>query len=238
MKKMLLSVVVLLGMIWVSFWTYSNSSHWSTWLNVEKTNLNFHANLQDDWNVHMTWAPFHLPQGHKFLYRKVMRSQTSSDPVYKVDPYIKVSSDLWFTWYTDKDAKEWTNYYRVCAVTQAYDWYHRYCSSNVDKLNINRNTYQNTYQNKPIEEKSVVISTNLSDALKSAVDALITKLLDNLDDKFDDDVNSKIDLLETISKKLSTTQVSYRVKPLITYLTAKLDEAIWLLEVEALLQID
>ncbi len=230
MKKIFILWFSLLIFVGVSFWTYTNtSSEWQT--PVHNQWLNFQASYQNG-EVNMTWNKF-TPNSSNWQYYKVVRSTNMQQPYYPDHWYIKAIGDNNTTSYKDSNPPAGTVYYGVCAITQNNAWRYRNCDW--QSVSIDGTVTPTVTVEKP--EPMPVVS-GLSDALKSAVDSLIEKLMTNLDDKFGDDLAQKITLLETLSDKLSTTSVSYKVKPLITYLVNKLDETISLLQIELLLDID
>ena len=244
MKKILVLWFVFLSFLWFSSACETAASS-NDWLSVEWYNHNFHATLQDDWTVAMTWANFNLPAGHIFKYWKVMRSATNSNPVYRwyynwiKDELIFFDKNIWFTYYTDNSPKAWVNYYRVCAVTHASDWNHRFCSNNVDKIIVWSSTQSpinSVVVSKP--KPQPVLYSNLSQSLKDAVDAMVEKLMLNLDNKFRDNAQDKVLFLETLSKKIGELKVWYKIRPMITYLVQKIDERIALLHVAILLEVN
>lgn len=234
MKKIFTLCFAFLLLLGFSFGTHTNTS--SQWHSpVHNQNINFQATYQNG-VVSMNWNQISHTQSN-WQYRKVVRSTSLQQPYYPDHGYIKAIGSEVTTSYTDTNPPVGTVYYGVCAITQNDAGRYRNCdwqSVTVDGTYVEPNSTTTTYE-KP---KPTVTSTNLSDALKDAVDSLVENLMDNLEDKFGDDVDSKIDLLETLVDKLGNTNVSYRVKPLINYLVAKLEDTIALLEIESLLNID
>ncbi|MCK9393202.1 MAG: protease inhibitor I42 family protein [Candidatus Paceibacterota bacterium] len=90
--------------------------------------INVSAILNTSGNVDIKWSSY--SQGGKFFYYKVVRSQTSSNPVYPNDGYIYYSPDVKVLSYTDTNAPQGVSYYRVCQVDSGT----RYCSKNVIKI--------------------------------------------------------------------------------------------------------
>jgi len=230
MKKIIVLSVFILWFVGLSFWTYTNTSNeWQA--PVHNQGLNFQATYQNG-SVQMTWNKF-TPQSSNWQYYKVVRSTNKQQPYYPDDGYIQVIGDNNTTSYVDSNPPAWTVYYGVCAITQSN--YGRYRNCDWQSVSVDGSVQEVIPVTTP---NPTPIISNLSASLKLAVDVLINKLINNLEDKFGDDIDSKVDVLETISNKLSSTIVSYRVKPLISYLVMKLDEAISLLEVQSLLNID
>lgn len=80
-------------------------------------------------------------------------------------------------------------------------------------------------------------TTNLSSAMKSAVDSLVETLMEKLEDKMWDDYEAKKDFLNVLVKKISSTKVSSKVKPIITYLVEQLEYKMTLFYIDSLLDI-
>ncbi len=95
--------------------------------------IQFSAILQSDGSVKTTWSTY--THSEDFTYYKVIRSQTSDNPVYPDDGYIYYSSDKNQTSYIDKNAPVGTNYYRVCHIAAPK----RYCSNNVVSIEVGNN---------------------------------------------------------------------------------------------------
>ncbi len=120
-----LLTVMLLGFAQVNAWDYSSGYN----TRILDNSLNFKAEYSNG-VVYTSWAAYN--QNDSFKYYKVVRSISVSDPIYPDHGYIKYSSNVNDTSYTDKSPKSGTVYYRVCAITHENN---RYCS-NVVTLNI------------------------------------------------------------------------------------------------------
>lgn len=231
MKKIWLLLLWIL-FVGTSFATYQSSSN--TWLAPEYTSMNFQATLENN-SVAMTWAPFTLPAGHSFVYWKVMRSQSTDNPVYKESnsDYVTYNSNIDFTRYTDKSPKQGNSRYRICAITKANDGYHRYCSKEVKKLEY---MYQNTEtKTEPTVTSKTVQTTvtstsSLTTTQIAVVDEIANQFLGKLKAKYSDiakrnEVLSNIIVqLELLAKRRTS------MKPMIDYLNSKLEAAIDTLE--------
>lgn len=223
-------MVFAVSMSWIAFATSTyDAPQWQA--PVHNNNLNFQATYQNG-VVSMNWSHFY-PTSSTWNYRKVVRSTSKTNPVYPDDWYIKYARDTNFTSYTDTNPPAGTVYYGICAITE--NSYGKYRNCDWQAVTVDGTV---TPAPTPTPTPTPVVVYGLSDSLKVAVDALIIKLMNNLNDKFADDVDAKITLLQTLVTKLGNTTVSYRIKPLITYLVAQLDETIGLLQIEALLNID
>ena len=251
-KTKLLSLwIMLLALVGVSFTTYASTSN-AYQPTVHNNDLNFQASY-DNGVVNMTWNTF-TPTSSNWKYRKVMRSTTNKTPYYRQyadqKQYIKYANDVNFTSYTDTNPPAGTVYYGICAITENSYGKYRNCdwqAVTVDSepsLAREASSWMATWEPRNVaREASSWIATwkssgSLSSSLRGAVDAMMEKLLNNLENKFGDDRNAKISLLETLSTKLDGIKVNYRLKPMITYLVEKIDEAVALLQIEALLDID
>ncbi len=223
---------MLFALIGVSFGVHTNTSSNTYHPAVHNNNLNFQASYNNG-VVNMTWNAFY-PTSSSWKYWKVVKSTNKTNPIYPDDGYIKAIGNQGTTSYTDSNPPAGTVYYGVCAIT-AND-YGKYRNCDWQAVTVDGSSVV-TPTPVPVPTPAPVV-TNLSASLKAAVDAMIAKLLNNLEDKFGDDRNAKISLLETLSTKLATIKVNYRIKPMITYLVEKIDEAIALLQIEALLDID
>ncbi len=225
-------MVFAVSMSWIAF---ANHDGWVTpqWQPpVHNNNLNFQATYQNG-VVNMNWSHFY-PSSSSWNYRKVVRSTNIEHPYYPDNGYIKAIGDQNTISYTDTNPPAGTVYYGVCAITK--NSYGKYRNCDWQAVAVDGSSVV-TPTPVPVPTLAPVV-TNLSASLKAAVDVMITKLLNNLEDKFGDDRNAKISLLETLSTKLATIKVNYRIKPMITYLVEKIDEAIALLQIEVLLDID
>lgn len=211
---------------------------------VQADYLNFQATYQNG-VVNMSWNHFTLPSGDNWTYWKVMRSTTNPNPVYKNpgDNYIKYSSDMNFTSYTDNNPPQGTVYYRVCAITSSSRGRHRYCS-NVVALNINGSS-QPVVQPQPAPTPAptpapVVQPTELSDAMKGMIDTLVVDFAENLDDKFGDDLAAKEAYLTQLIPAIDAVSAtsSDNMKPVFAYLTVKIEELKAAVQLQKLLNVE
>lgn len=208
--------------LWASFATYQSVSE--TWKSPEYTPMWFQANLENN-SVVMSWDNFNVPNTHSFVYWKVMRSQNTDNPVYRAEKseYITYNSDLGFTSYTDTAPKKGTTWYRICAITQASDGYHRYCSKEVKKITI---TSSETYKEEPRKEeiKKDKTVTELTDAQKATLDALAADFLKKLEEKFGTDGTKKKWVLTKVILQLNTLgKKQVKIKAMVSYLVSKLE---------------
>lgn len=125
----ILFIVMLFGLVQVNATTTSTSSWYNT--RILDNSLNFKAEYSNG-VVYTSWTAYN--QNDSFKYYKVVRSTTVSDPIYPDNGYIKYTSNVNDTSYTDKSPKSGKVYYRVCAITNEMN---RYCS-NVVTLNIDK----------------------------------------------------------------------------------------------------
>ncbi len=84
---------------------------------------------------------------------------------------------------------------------------------------------------------TVTSTVNLSRAMKWAVDGLVTTLMERLQDKMWDDSSAKREFLDVLTSKIAKTRVSYKVKPIITYLVQQLEEKATMFYIDSLLDI-
>lgn len=235
MKKIWFLLWVIL-FFWLSFATYQSNETRRT---PEYKEMNFQATLENN-TVTMTWAPFTIPNDHSFVYWKVMRSQSTDNPIYKEanSEYITYNSNLDFTRYTDKSPKNGTSWYRICAITKAYDGYHRYCSKEVKKLEY---AYQNTNTTETTVKPTVAstTTTTLTSAQIAIIDEIADQFLTKLKARYsevakrNEVITNVILQLETLAKRRSN------MKPMITYLNTKLEAAIDTLEeIKSILNIE
>ncbi len=190
--------------------------------------------------VSMNWNNFTLPSNHSFVYWKVMRSQNTDNPVYREDKseYVTYNSDINFTSYTDTNPKQWTTRYRICAITQASDGYHRYCSKEVKKITITSSeTYKEKVKKEEIKKEKI---TTLTDAQKVVLDQLAVDFLKKLDEKYVNDPSKKKIVLGNIVSQLNTLgKKQAKMKLMVAYLVEKLEATIDPLEdIKNILKID
>lgn len=205
--------------LWTWFATYQPVNE--TWKSPEYKAMGFQANLENN-SVVMSWDSFNVPNTHSFVYWKVMRSQNTDNPVYRAEKseYVTYNSDLEFTSYTDTAPKKGTTWYRICAITQASDGYHRYCSKEVKKITI---TSAETYKEDVKKEKT----TTLTDAQKTILDQLAVEFLKKLDEKYANDLSKKKIVLGNVVSQLATLgKRQAKMKVMVTYLVEKLEASI------------
>ncbi len=242
MKKIFFLIMsFLLVLWWMNVFACSTTS--STYQTVNANRLNFKA-WQKDWKVKMTWSNFTVPNWEKRHYRKVVRSSTNSNPVYPEDWYIKYEWNISFNSYTDSKPKKWTNYYRVCAITDKNWQRKRYCS-NVVKINFEWNDdSKNKDENK--NEKEYTNNYNnqnnynyqLSNSMKLLLDKVIKDFFEKLDNKYWNNINWKITKLETLLKVMKNLKLkSDKTKAIFNYLQNKIEEQLGLYQAQQLLQL-
>ncbi len=181
--------------------TSTTSISW--WWNapIIKNELNFSANLDTaDGKVYISWKNFYdaVKVNEDFKYYKVVRSQSTSNPVYPDNGYIKYEKDVNKTTYVDSHPKKWVSYYRICAMTYAYN---RYCS-NVVKVTINDDSSTS-------ETKT---STKLSASLQIRANNTLNKFYQNLERKYSSN-EKRLYIMERIITKLEKLK---RTKPNLT----------------------
>lgn len=130
MKKLILIVSIFMISI---FSTYATSTSNNNWYNepIIDESLNFKAELSWD-KVYASWSAYNKDES--FKYYKVIKSQEIENPVYPDNWYITAISEINTTKFIDYKLLNWTNYYRVCAITGEMN---RYCS-NVVKIYIEK----------------------------------------------------------------------------------------------------
>lgn len=197
--------------------TWTSTDNW--WKTPVTTNsLNFSAKL--DWSkVYTSWTSFSdLGLDWDFKYYKVIRSNSVSSPVYPDNWYIWYGWDVNKTEYTDSKLKNGTNYYRVCAMTNARD---RYCS-NVVKLEIESATdYKKEYYKKEVKKTT---SDNLNINLKIRASNLLEKFYAKLEAKYSDD-DDRIEVLSKIVTKLEALKSSKpSLKGIISYMITNIEK--------------
>ncbi|HCB51230.1 TPA: hypothetical protein DEP21_01420 [Patescibacteria group bacterium] len=178
----------------------------------------------------MTWNKFTVPSGKSFAYYKVIRSQTKDNPLYPEDGYIRYDSNLDFTSYTDESPLQGKTYYRVCAIL---DGQKRYCS-NVVKVTITETSSSSETEQEeevvkqPRTTPTPIKATELSDSTKALLDNIATEFLAKVEAKFGSTSSSaKNGFLTSIIAQLDKLgKRSTKMKPLITYLNAKIEEQI------------
>lgn len=110
-------------------------------------------------------------------------------------------------------------------------WYYReYVDSGTTNYNQTNTTNNLT--------STTTSSVNLSSTMKKAVENLVNQLMDKLEDKMWDDSSAKKDFLNVLVNKISKTNVSYKIKPVIDYLVELLENKITLLYVDSLFNLD
>jgi hypothetical protein len=127
MKKIYTFFIIVLLSLSTTYATTTTSS--SSWYPepILDSSLKFEAKL--DWSkVYTSWSVYNKDEW--FVYYKVVRSADNANPVYPDNWYIKYTTDVNETSYIDASPLNWTNYYRVCAITSEKN---RYCS-NVVKI--------------------------------------------------------------------------------------------------------
>ena len=219
MMKKILSLALLAGLfVSAGFATYSESS-WST---SYPGTFNFKASYTDG-KVAMTWNKFTVPSGKSFAYYKVIRSQTKESPVYPEDGYITYNSDLSFTSYADENPLQGKTYYRVCAIL---DGQKRYCS-NVVKVTITstQSSSSETEEEKQPEVKKETPKTT-SDGLtsdsKKQLDEIATAFLAKVNAKYGTTGDARTQFIANIIIQLNSLAKNTKMKPMISYLIAKL----------------
>lgn len=229
MKKILTFIFATL-FFGISFATYQSTSE--TRRSPEYKIMNFQATL-DGTTVSMNWDDFTLPSSHSFVYWKVMRSQNTENPVYREEKweYVTYNSDIGFTSYTDTAPKKGTTRYRICAITQASDGYHRYCSKEVKKIIITSSeTYKEEIKKeeyKKEEVKKEKVTTELTDEQKTVLDQLAADFIKKLDAKFGTDTTKKKSVLTSVILQLNMLgKKQVKIKATIAYLVSKLEVTI------------
>ncbi len=89
----------------------------------------------------------------------------------------------------------------------------------------------------PTSTVTTTSTVALSSAIKGSVDSLVDTLMDRLEDKMWDDSSAKKDFLNVLISKIAKTKVSYKVKPIITYLVEQLEEKATMFYIDSLLDI-
>jgi len=230
MKKvmsLLVAMVFAVGGLLTSF-SFANGSSPAYQPAVHNDAINFQASYQNG-QVVMSWNTF-VPTSSNWKYWKVVRSTSKSQPVYPDDGYIKYSSDMNFTSYTDSNPPQWTVYYGVCAITESQRGRFRNCDRQA--VNVNGTTITPTPTPTPT-------TYGLSDAMKAAVDSLVTKFGTKLDVKFGDDNAAKAAFLWVLSGRIDAViaSSSAKNKPLFQYLKTKIEEMAAVAELAGLLDV-
>jgi len=140
-----MSLIALMFFPSVSYAIDSTSSIYNA--PVVVNDMSFKATLNGG-QVDMTWNSY-APAG--FNYYKIIRSNINPNPVYPDDGYIKYSSDVNFTSYSDTEIKAGTSYYRICSIAKP----NRYCSP-VVTINYGSGETPTLYV-KPVVTKSSVV---------------------------------------------------------------------------------
>jgi hypothetical protein len=186
---------------------------------VEFKPMNFQANLENN-IVYMSWNPFELPSGQTFAYRKIMRSQGTESPVYingKGD-YLTHSSDINLTSFKELKPKNWTNWYRICAITKWPNGYRSYCSLEVKKITITSSP-----TNKPEVKTPDTTNQVLTEEQKATLDLMAAEFLKNLEIKYADNyLKKKMVLGNVITQLRKLANKQPRMKAMILYLVNKL----------------
>lgn len=153
MKKALTTFIFLLSLLvtpHTSFATNDTESATDEYATIDAPYLNLTANQSEDGSIYLNWQAEELSNLNKFLYWKLIRSNTNSTPIYPDDGYIFYDTEKAADSYVDIGATQGTNYYRVCAITTNFQ---RYCSS-VITLKVTK-TEDITYQD-------IVLDPNLN----------------------------------------------------------------------------
>lgn len=108
----------------VTFATTENTSSGFDAVVFDST-IEFNAQLNSNGNVDATWSKYN--KENSFIYYKLVRSSTNSNPVYPDDGYIFYTSDVNTLAYTDTNVLDGTSYYRICQVASPK----RFCSEKV-----------------------------------------------------------------------------------------------------------
>lgn len=186
----------------VSGATYDNKDNWYK-TPITKNEFNF--TLKVDWDdVILNWTRFDNFLKKDFKYYKVVRSNSNPNPVYPDDWYIKYDSDIWFTSYTDEDAKDGINYYRVCAITHQNE---RYCSKTlvakiVDKDDDKEGKYKEKEVEKKYNEEKKFENKWLSKIVTKKLDVIISNFEKKLNEKLWDDTTKKVEVLNNAISQL------------------------------------
>lgn len=223
--KILLSVLIIINLLWISYinvnatWT-SYSSGYNT--PILDNSLNFQA-YEKDWMVYTSWNKY--SKDESFKYYKVVKSTTTTDPVYPDNGYIMYSSDVNLTSYLDSGTNKEITYYRVCAITNSNN---RYCS-NVVKIVPSKTTTTTTVTPSTTTTTVTPTTTTTSTSklnynLKLRADKLVDDVMTSLKAKNYSDAVI-IEKLDNIISKLETlwkNKPSYKI--LTDYLISKFQE--------------
>ncbi len=211
---------------------------------IKDGSIAFDAYLRNG-KVLMNWTKYNKDEGFRFY--KVIRSSTNPDPVYPEDSYIKYSSDVNFTSYVDSKVPQWTNYYRVCAITDANN---RYCSNVVKIVNNTEPTSDVicTQQYEPVcGKKDGKLKTysnlcylradgatklykwecqtkDLPDALRAKLDRIVNKFILKLEKKYTSN-DKRVEVLDKVIQKLEALKrKKLQYKDVIDYVIQKLQD--------------
>lgn len=188
----------------------------------------------------MSRGNFTLPAGHSWKYWKVLHSQTVSSPVYPDNGYIKYDGNINFGSYTHTKVPAGTNYYRVCAITQASDGKHRYCSR-VVTINVDGNSYVAPQkEDKPAPttyNKPTTSTSKLSSKMTEKIDRVVDKFVTRLEDRFADNPERKETVLESIVSKIKAKRAK-KESPVLAYLQEKIEEELEMSSIESLLDFE
>jgi hypothetical protein len=191
--KQLLTGFLILGVMGVSF-VHANETQSSLSAPITTDKFKFTAVLDGE-RVNMKWNRFDSFSKESLQYYKVVHSSTNPKPVYPEDGYIKYDSDMWFTSFTDSNPKSWTNYYRICAITEKMN---RYCS-NIVTLNVT--TISEGVKSEEKEWKKEK-ETKQDNKANKKIEALIAKFEAKLDELFGTDNTKKTTAINAAIKKL------------------------------------
>ena len=234
-KKILLIGISLISLQSVVL-AENNPTTDESWTTIEASYLDFDVHTKEgkaeiSWNANALT----LADDESWQYRKVLKSQTNSNPLYPDLDAIKYSPDRSFSSHTDRDLLAGKTYYRVCAITRAENK-KRYCSS-VKTIQIDASDIENKEEKKVLQKTSITKhegTSTLSQNLQDRIDLLFEKFLDKLDTQYEGNAEEKIARLEKIISRLSwKTSDSPKIQAIFTYFQDKAEEYIALLEIEA-----
>ncbi|MBW7954476.1 hypothetical protein H3C61_01555 [Candidatus Gracilibacteria bacterium] len=163
---------------------------------ITKNEFNFTLKVDGD-DVILNWTRFDNFLKKDFKYYKVVRSSSNPNPVYPDDGYIKYEDNIGVTSYTDEDAEDGINYYRVCAITEQNE---RYCSKTlVAKIVDIGDNKEEKYEEKEVEKKyneeKKVENKGLSKVVTKKLNVIISNFEKKLNEKLGDETAKKVEIL-------------------------------------------
>ena len=220
-KKQIIGAIALISLVFTSVSAEYYSKEYKEVDNSYKemkldNELKFEA--KRDWaKVEMEWESY---QWDDFMYYKIMRSESHSNPVYPEQPAIKYMDNQ------ENDNYEINNYsdqnaiYRICVITKEKN---RYCSNTVklewfEKEEYKKYEYKKDEYKKDYKEKKDILDYKL----KKRADILVENFSKKVEKKYDNNDDRKEAIENVINKLDKLAEKNKKYKTLVDYLNMKL----------------